>query len=98
MKKNLLWMLAAFLLCGSMALASCSDKNDNQDNGTPAEDLADYYPEIRKEAGNCRFDDCRHIGEPDCSVKEAVRNGTICRDRYDSYVRIYRELENNRRW
>lgn len=62
------------------------------------EDLADYYPEIRKEAGNCRFDDCRHIGEPDCSVKEAVRNGTICRDRYDSYVRIYRELENNRRW
>ena len=42
MKKNLLWMLAAFLLCGSMALASCSDKNDNQDNGTPAEDLADY--------------------------------------------------------
>ncbi len=42
MKKNLLWMLAAFLLCGSMALASCSDKNDNQDNGTPAGDLADY--------------------------------------------------------
>lgn len=62
------------------------------------EDLAEYYPEIRREAGNCRFDDCRHIGEPDCSVKKAVRNGTICRERYDSYVRIYRELENSRKW
>jgi hypothetical protein len=45
MKKNLLWMLATILLGCSMVLASCIDNENspgNQDNGTPAEDLADY--------------------------------------------------------
>ena len=42
MIKNLFRMLSAIVLCSTMVLTSCSDKNDNQDNGTPAGDLADY--------------------------------------------------------
>ncbi len=42
MIKNLFRMFSAIVLCSTMVLTSCSDKNDNQDNGTPAGDLADY--------------------------------------------------------
>lgn len=52
MKKNLLWMLVAILLCGTIALASCSDNNDNTTpNPTPTEDLADYTLFIYGHAG-----------------------------------------------
>ena len=52
MKKNLLWMLAAILLCGTIALISCSDNNDNTTpNPTPTEDLADYTLFIYGHAG-----------------------------------------------
>ena len=47
MKKNLLWMLAAILtLCGSMALTSCSDKNDAETTDNP---LASEMPQITEE-------------------------------------------------
>ena len=34
-----------------------------------------YYPEIERYEGQCRYDNCRHITEPDCAVREAVKNG-----------------------
>ena len=55
MRKNLLWMLAAILLCGTMALTSCSESTDNKDNPapgpTPAGELADYTLFIYGHAG-----------------------------------------------
>jgi ribosome biogenesis GTPase len=36
----------------------------------------------------CRFNDCRHSGEPSCSVKEAVDRGEIMEWRYRSYLRL----------
>ena len=56
MKKNIIWMLAAILLlCGTMALISCSDSNDNKDDTTPeptpAVELADYTLFIYGHAG-----------------------------------------------
>jgi len=47
------------------------------------------FPEFRELIGRCRFDDCRHLAEPDCAVKEALETGDICKQRYDSYVRLY---------
>ena len=32
-----------------------------------------YYPEIERYEGQCRYDNCRHITEPDCAVREAVK-------------------------
>jgi ribosome biogenesis GTPase len=56
------------------------------------EDLAGYYPEMRPYLGQCRFDNCRHIKEPDCRVREAVEEGAISRERYASYVTQIEEM------
>jgi ribosome biogenesis GTPase len=51
-------------------------------------ELGLYFPEIRKRLPNCRYPDCTHSHEPDCAVKAAVDEGSISRDRYESYLRI----------
>jgi ribosome biogenesis GTPase len=52
------------------------------------ERLADGFVEIRREAGHCRFADCRHASEPDCAVKSAVAANRINARRYESYRRL----------
>lgn len=47
------------------------------------------FREFRDLIGLCRFDNCRHLAEPDCAVKAAVDRGEICRRRYESYVRLH---------
>jgi ribosome biogenesis GTPase len=39
-----------------------------------------------------------HIHEPDCGVKEALEEGKISRERYDSYVELCEELKEKRRY
>ena len=55
-------------------------------------DLAGYYPEMRPFLGQCRFDNCRHIKEPDCRVRQAVEEGLISPERYESYVTQIEEM------
>jgi len=55
--------------------------------------LTDYYPEFNQYLGECRFQDCAHINEPDCAVKEAVDIGAVAKDRYDRYVEIFLMLK-----
>ena len=59
----------------------------------PKDTLETCFPEIREHAGGCRFVGCAHIHEPDCAVKQAVTEGMISPERYESFVRLYRELE-----
>ncbi|HEU4619860.1 MAG TPA: ribosome small subunit-dependent GTPase A [Gammaproteobacteria bacterium] len=47
------------------------------------------FREFVEYLGRCRFDDCRHLAEPQCAVKRAVEEGAICRRRYASYERLY---------
>ncbi len=49
------------------------------------EELQFLYPEIGRFAGKCRYDNCRHIAEPGCAVKEALSRGQISESRYESY-------------
>ena len=58
-----------------------------------AGELRYYYPEFAWYEGKCRFNGCVHVNEPDCSVKSAVEEGIICRERYDSYLCLYDELK-----
>ena len=51
-------------------------------------ELAAGFPEIRSRAGGCRFNDCKHGSEPDCSVRQAVESGEIREWRYQSYLRL----------
>ena len=39
------------------------------------EQLDQCFPEMRPCLDQCRFADCRHVVEPDCAVREAVRDG-----------------------
>jgi ribosome biogenesis GTPase len=47
--------------------------------------LDEYFPEFEPYIGRCRFADCRHLSEPGCAVLEALAQGKIHPDRYDSY-------------
>ena len=50
--------------------------------------LTDGFIEFRPYLGQCKFSDCHHKVEPDCAIREAVENGNISQERYDSYQRI----------
>ena len=57
------------------------------------------FPEFRERIGRCRFDNCRHLAEPDCAVKDALEAGEMCEQRYESYVRLYELVDEFRsRW
>ncbi|MDB5201583.1 MAG: ribosome small subunit-stimulated GTPase EngC [Ferruginibacter sp.] len=51
-------------------------------------ELAHYFPEMRAVMNDCQFNDCIHLDEPGCAVKEAVNEGGIHGERYISYLNI----------
>jgi ribosome biogenesis GTPase len=51
-------------------------------------ELAHYFPEMKAVMSNCQFNDCIHLDEPGCAVKEAVNTGSIHAERYISYLNI----------
>ena len=57
------------------------------------QELSHYFPEMRNRLNNCQFNNCLHVNEPGCAVKEAVINGEISEDRYVSYVGILDSIE-----
>jgi ribosome biogenesis GTPase len=56
-------------------------------------ELSGYFPEMRVLAGQCQFNNCVHMDEPGCVVKQAVREGRIHEDRYISYCTILDSIE-----
>ncbi|MFC7356764.1 ribosome small subunit-dependent GTPase A [Jejudonia soesokkakensis] len=52
------------------------------------EEVGDYFPEFFKLKGHCKFNNCLHIEEPQCAVKEALENEEIAWSRYKSYLQI----------
>jgi ribosome biogenesis GTPase len=61
--------------------------------GVEARDLAFYFPEFVAAAEHCSYPGCRHLDEPECSVRRAVERGRIHPDRYESYLRIHEDVE-----
>ena len=62
------------------------------------EELASYYHEFLAYEKNCRFGGCSHVTEPDCGVREAVRDGKIPEIRYGNYCQLYGELKARKRY
>lgn len=56
------------------------------------EELSHYFPEMKAEIRDCRFNNCIHINEPGCAVKAAVAEGRINAQRYESYRNILESL------
>lgn len=57
------------------------------------QELSHYFPEMRETLQHCQFNNCLHVNEPGCAVKEAVIKGEIHEDRYMSYVGILESIE-----
>lgn len=55
------------------------------------EEIAERFPEMRRYMHGCQFNNCTHIHEPNCAVKEAVEKSLIPPSRYESYLRIYHD-------
>jgi ribosome biogenesis GTPase / thiamine phosphate phosphatase len=53
-----------------------------------AEELDGYFPELRSLVAHCQFSDCTHTHEPGCAVLEALAQGRIHPQRYESYLRM----------
>lgn len=59
--------------------------------------LMDYFPDIARLAPTCKFSSCLHHREPQCAVKQAVANGLIRQERYQSYIEILTEIRESRK-
>lgn len=56
------------------------------------QELSHYFPEMRSRLNNCQFNNCLHVNEPGCAIKDAVAGDEIKEDRYVSYVNILDSL------
>lgn len=54
-------------------------------------ELSHYFPEMRDLLNQCRFDNCLHLQEPGCAVKQAVKENKIPFTRYRSYISMIEE-------
>ena len=60
------------------------------------EETSLYFPEMLKLSPGCRFTPCTHTHEPGCAIKEAVENGLISVERYNSYLGMLEEYHKYR--
>jgi ribosome biogenesis GTPase len=56
-------------------------------------DLEQAFGDVEEIARRCRFSDCAHDREPGCAIREALENGSLARDRWESYTKLQRELQ-----
>ena len=52
------------------------------------EEIGNYFPEFFALKSNCKFNNCIHVNEPKCAVKDALENEEISWSRYKSYIQI----------
>ena len=55
------------------------------------EELSTYFPEMLRVMDGCRYKPCTHTHEPGCAVKEALEDGRIAVERYNSYLGMLEE-------
>jgi len=60
-------------------------------------EIGDYFPEFFKLKPECKFNNCLHLDEPKCAIKNALENNEISWSRYRSYVQMITDEEENYR-
>ena len=61
------------------------------------EEIGNYFPEFFKLKQRCKFNNCIHIDEPKCAVKDALEAGDIAWSRYQSYLQMVKGEDENYR-
>lgn len=60
------------------------------------EEVSHFFPEIFEISKDCRFNNCLHVNEPGCAVRAALENHYISESRYNSYLSILDDEEENK--
>ncbi len=56
------------------------------------QELAQYFPEMKQLAAQCKYHNCQHINEPKCAVKQALSEGLVAEERYVNYIQIWESI------
>lgn len=56
-------------------------------------EVSHFFPEMEKLLHDCKFNNCLHLNEPGCAVKDGVEKNEIARSRYENYLSIIHELK-----
>lgn len=67
-------------------------------NHLEVQDIAHNFKEFFILSENCKFNNCTHRNEPKCAVKESIEKGQIAQMRYDNYLVIIDEVEDQNYW
>lgn len=67
-------------------------------NNINTEELQWCFPDFSQYIGKCRFNDCCHLQEPGCAVRQAMEQGQIKQSRHGSYIRLYDIVKNSKPW
>jgi ribosome biogenesis GTPase len=59
----------------------------------PRAEIEQYFVEFVDALQHCKFPDCAHIHESGCAIKQAVESGDIDPGRYESYIRLFTDIE-----
>lgn len=57
------------------------------------DEIQDYFPEIFELKNQCKFDNCLHLNEPKCAVRESVERKKIAESRFESYLTFLEEAD-----
>lgn len=56
------------------------------------EELAHYFPEMQRLMDQCHFNNCMHLSEPGCAVKEGLETGEVHPTRFNSYISMLTDI------
>ena len=59
------------------------------------QDIQHGFKEMKIHLGRCKYNDCIHISEPHCSVKESLDNDEIELLRYQNYQKLIEDFRQN---
>jgi ribosome biogenesis GTPase len=62
------------------------------------EEVSGYFIDIKNYSEDCQFNNCMHLNEPNCAVKEAVEQHKIAATRYENYLNIVENIKDINYW
>lgn len=67
-------------------------------NFLEVKDVSHNFKEFFELSTACKFQDCTHRNEPKCAVKEGLEAGFLSELRYNNYIKILEEIEDQNYW
>jgi ribosome biogenesis GTPase len=55
--------------------------------------VEEVFDDVAELAASCKFRDCKHASEPGCQVRQALEDGELSRERYQSWTALQKEIE-----